>query len=80
MKRAADNLLRRRHLLDGAGDTTVPVECAHAIAVAYGGEPETLLIDGAGHTFDCANPFDGPSPALEELIAAVTAFLGGILA
>ena len=59
----------------GTGDTTVPDECANAIAAAYSGEAEMLLIDGAGHTFDCANPFAGPSPALEELLPAVSDFL-----
>jgi len=65
-------------IVHGAADASVPVDCAHAIAQAYGGEPEMLLIDGAGHTFDCVNPFEGPSPALEELIAAATEFLGRI--
>ena len=64
----------------GTGDASVPVECAHAIARACGGEAEILLVEDAGHTFDCANPFEGPSPALDELIAAVTGFLGRIRA
>ena len=58
----------------GADDESVPVGCAHVLADAYRGEPELLLIEGAGHTFDCVNPFEGPSPALETLIAAASAF------
>jgi dipeptidyl aminopeptidase/acylaminoacyl peptidase len=65
-------------IVHGTADASVPADCAHAIAGACGGEPEVLLIDGAGHTFDCVNPFDGPSPALDKLIAAVTGFLGRI--
>ena len=64
----------------GTGDASVPVDCAYAIAGAYGADAEMLLVDGAGHTFDCVNPFEGPSPALEELIARVTGFLGRIRA
>ena len=62
-------------IVHGAADASVPVDCARVIAGAYSGEPEMLLLDGAGHTFDCTNPFAGPSPALETLIAAVSAFL-----
>jgi len=62
-------------IVHGAADASVPVDCARVIARAYGGEPEMLSIEGASHTFDCVNPFESPSPALDELIAAVSAFL-----
>jgi len=62
-------------IVHGAADASVPPGCADAIANAYRGDVEALMIDGAGHTFDCANPFEGPSPALETLIAAAAAFL-----
>ena len=62
-------------IVHGATDASVPPACAEAIATAYPGRPEMLILDGASHTFNCVNPFTGPSPALNELIAAVSAFL-----
>jgi dipeptidyl aminopeptidase/acylaminoacyl peptidase len=62
-------------IVHGTGDASVPVQCAETLAAAYPGEGELLLIDGAGHTFDCSNPFTGPSPAFNDLVAAVSAFL-----
>jgi len=62
-------------IVHGTADESVPVACAHQIASAYLGVPEMLLLDGAGHTFNCVNPFAGPSPALDNLIGAASAFL-----
>ena len=62
-------------IVHGTADASVPVACAERIANAYAGAPETLLLEGASHTFDCANPFAGPSDALNELCARVCAFL-----
>ncbi len=58
----------------GTADESVPVGCAHVIADAYTGEPELLLVEGAGHTFNCVNPFEGPTPSLDTLITAASAF------
>jgi len=63
-------------IVHGTADDSVPVICAEVIAAAYAGHAEMLLLDGAGHTFDCVNPFAGASPALEKLIAEVSVFLG----
>ena len=63
-------------IVNGTADGSVPAACAEEIAAAYSHRAETLLLDGAGHTFDCANPFAGPSRALEQLIGRVSAFLG----
>lgn len=63
-------------ILHGAEDATVPVASAKAIAAAYDGTAEELTVDGANHTFNCANPMTRPSPALDQAIAAITAFLG----
>ena len=62
-------------IVHGTADASAPVACAERIANAYAGTPETLLLEGASHTFDCANPFTGPSEALNQLIARVCAFL-----
>ena len=62
-------------IVHGFADESVPVACAEAIAADYAGEAEMLILDGAGHTFNCVNPFAGSSPALEELITAVSDFL-----
>ena len=62
-------------IVHGTADASVPVACAEEIAGAYRGEAEILMLDGASHTFDCVNPFTGPSEALDELIAAVSRFL-----
>lgn len=62
-------------VVHGTEDDSVPVACAHAIAAAYRGKAETLILDGAGHTFNCTNPMSEPSPAIEQLVAAVSAFL-----
>ena len=67
-------------IVHGTADASVPPACAPEIASAYAGTPETLLLDGASHTFDCANPFTGPSDSLNELCTRVRAFLQAHLA
>jgi uncharacterized protein len=62
-------------IVHGSNDQSVPVSCAGAIAAAYPGDAQTLILDGAGHTFDCTNPFTAPTPALDQLTATATAFL-----
>jgi len=62
-------------IVHGTDDESVPVACADAIAAAYPLDAEKLILEGAGHTFNCTNPMSKPSPALEELIARVSAFL-----
>jgi len=62
-------------IVHGTADASVPVACAEAIAAAYRGRAEPLRIEGAGHTFNCTNPFGGPPPELAELLDAVQSFL-----
>jgi len=62
-------------IVHGTDDESVPIGCADAIAAAYPGDADKLILEGAGHTFNCTNPMSKPSPALEELIARVGAFL-----
>jgi uncharacterized protein len=62
-------------IVHGGGDQTVPVSCARELAAAYPGDAELVTIDGAGHTFNTTNPFRGPTPAYQQMLAATTAFL-----
>jgi dienelactone hydrolase len=59
----------------GSADASVPVDCAREIAEAYSGTPDLFILNGVNHTFNCANPFTGPSPALTQLIAVTVPFL-----
>ena len=59
----------------GSNDQSVPVSCADDIAAAHPGDARTLILNGAGHTFDCTNPFTGPTPAMDQLLETAAAFL-----
>jgi dipeptidyl aminopeptidase/acylaminoacyl peptidase len=62
-------------IVHGVEDATVPVACAKAIAMVYPGTAEELIVVGANHTFNCANPMTRPAPAFDQVVAAVSAFL-----
>ena len=59
-------------ILHGEKDLTVGLEEAHKLArVARGGM--LRVVEGAGHTYDVAHPFERTSPALEEAVDATLA-------
>lgn len=62
-------------LVHGTADESVPFAHAGQLA-AWHGDAEVLGIEGAGHTFGAVHPFAGPTPALEQALERVTAFLG----
>jgi len=66
-------------IIHGAEDETVPVIEAkklHAVAPAA----ELLLVEGTGHTFGAAHPFQGMTPALEQVYDRTTRFIIGHVA
>jgi pimeloyl-ACP methyl ester carboxylesterase len=72
----AARLEGRLAIIHGDDDPTVDVRHAHVIGEAAGVTP--LLIPGANHVFNVANPFsidDEPSPQLDALAEAVCSFL-----
>ncbi len=62
-------------LVHGTADESVPFDHAARLA-AWHGDAEVLGIEGAGHTFGAVHPFAGPTPALEQALERVIAFLG----
>ena len=58
----------------GSADETVPSACAKIIVSAYPGTAAQLIVEGANHTFHCANPLDRPSPALNQVLATASSF------
>ena len=73
--RAVEHMTAALMIVHGTEDESVPVFCADAIADAYHGEAQKLILDGAGHTFNCTNPMSEPSEAIEGVIAGVGDFL-----
>ena len=74
----AQRLGSRLSIIHGAADPTVDVAHAHRLAEASGVTP--VIIPGADHVFNVANPFsveDTPSPELDALATAVCAQLNG---
>jgi uncharacterized protein len=64
-------------IIHGAEDETVPVSEAkklHAAAPAA----ELFLVENTGHTFGAAHPFQGMTPALEQVYDATTGFLSRV--
>lgn len=62
-------------VVHGSADESVPVAEAHALRRAGGNNAALLEIVGAGHTFGAVHPFQGPTPHLEQVLAAATTFL-----
>ncbi len=59
-------------LVHGDADDAVPVAAQTKIA-GWQPKADVLTIAGAGHTFGAVHPFQGPTPALEEASARITA-------
>lgn len=72
---AAMRLGRPWLLVHGTADETVPFSEAEELALAALGGARVVAVDGAGHTFGAVHPFAGPTPHLEEAVAAAVAFL-----
>lgn len=62
-------------VIHGTSDASVPAESADRIADAYPGTAEKLILGGVNHVFNCRNPFTGASPALNQLLVVLEAFL-----
>jgi len=60
-------------LVHGDADEAVPQSAQATLAQAQPAA-EVLTVTGAGHTFGAVHPFQGPTPALDEALAAITAF------
>ena len=60
-------------LVHGDQDTSVPIEAQRALAAACR-HAQSLVVEGAGHTFGAVHPFQGPPPHLEIAVARVAAF------
>ncbi len=59
-------------LIQGDADETVPLSCAQALKAAAGDRVELLVIAGANHTFNAANPMVGEMPkATSQMFDAV---------
>ncbi|NNG16990.1 MAG: alpha/beta fold hydrolase [Gemmatimonadales bacterium] len=68
-------------IVHGAEDETVPAHEADALAKANRrGDSQLLRIEGTGHTFGAAHPFQGSTPELERAIDATVAWMGRHLA
>jgi len=58
-------------VIHGTRDDAVPVEDGNRLARALDpGLGNLMLVEGAGHTFGAAHPFEGTPPALERVLAA----------
>jgi pimeloyl-ACP methyl ester carboxylesterase len=65
-------------LVHGDEDPTVPVTAAHRLGAAAGGRAQALIVAGAQHTFNCANPLEGEPPMQTRvMIDAVCGFARG---
>ena len=73
--------LRRPWLqVHGTADGTVPFAEAEAIAAVAGGGHETLVLDGADHTFGSVHPWAGPTPVMTQVFDTTVRFLARHLA
>ncbi len=57
-------------IIHGEDDESVDPADARALHAASGGKAELLLIPGTGHTFGAAHPWQGITPALEQVYEA----------
>jgi alpha-beta hydrolase superfamily lysophospholipase len=68
-------------LVHGAEDEAVSIEEGNRLAeVAGGPRTKVLVIEGAGHTFGAAHPWNGSTSALDRVFDATLAFLATELA
>lgn len=63
-------------LVHGEHDLTVNIRDAYALYDAAGGRAELVVIPKTGHTFGAAHPFEEPSAALLQAMAAVIRHFG----
>jgi len=70
-KLAIAKITRPIALIHGSGDTTVPVEAAHALHAANPSHSTLSVLDGASHVFDAPNPL----PPKQDLPPATKALL-----
>jgi pimeloyl-ACP methyl ester carboxylesterase len=75
---AAHDMRQPLLLIHGTADESVPVREGRDLRDAGGGV--LLEIEGAGHTFGAVHPFQGPTPHLERVAAALIDFFGTHLA
>ncbi|HET8648967.1 MAG TPA: alpha/beta fold hydrolase [Gemmatimonadales bacterium] len=67
-------------IIHGEADESVPVEDAHHLMNASGRPTtELLLIKGAGHTFGAVHPWQGSTPALDQVFDATLRFFAAHL-
>ncbi len=76
---AARSVDRPLLLVHGTADGSVPISHQERLA-SWASHATTLRVEGAGHTFGAVHPFEGPTPHLEQAVAAVTTFLSTHLA
>jgi alpha-beta hydrolase superfamily lysophospholipase len=67
-RRAAAALQLPMLLIHGDADETVPVARAKSLAQASDFRAELVVIPGAGHTFNAANPMQTPPPVETQLL------------
>jgi dienelactone hydrolase len=67
---AARHLASPWLVVHGTADETVPFAEAEELVAACGAPVRLEAVDGAGHTFGAVHPFSGPTPHLEEALAA----------
>lgn len=58
-------------IVHGDGDTSVPVDDAHALFAAAGENAELMLVKGADHVFGVKHPYEGPSDDLRTVAEAI---------
>lgn len=63
-------------IVHGSADPTVPLAEAEALHAAAGDASELLVVPGAGHTFGCVHPWQGPTPAFGVVTDATIAWFG----
>ncbi|OGU00785.1 MAG: hypothetical protein A2085_05680 [Gemmatimonadetes bacterium GWC2_71_10] len=63
-------------IVHGTEDATVPVEVGRILAEVSGAaETETLIVEGASHTFGARHPWVGATPELDQVFERTLLFL-----
>lgn len=62
----------------GTKDTSVAPSALGEIT-SWAQDARGVSLDGSGHTFEAVHPFQGPTPALEAIVAESAAFFRGAL-
>jgi pimeloyl-ACP methyl ester carboxylesterase len=67
-------------IIHGTRDDAVPAADADRLARAVDpGLGKLMLVEGAGHTFGAAHPFEGTPPALDRVLTATVEWFKGAL-